>query len=301
MCSRVKEIKIAMDAIVAEYMNNPDAQLMDLMSQGETFCKGAGLGGKAVIHSSKTITHHRNRGGGVLDVQSVPELVANNSDASFSWEEVAGAAAVRLPAHGAKARRECEIKNEEVAMQAQGALAPVIRDAAEIAVISCSHNTAGMAAANAGAKCGIERISDGQGNYSVPKIVERCPSYERPLNAGLTYFVYDWAIEEHFSAYIDLVIEGSNIGSALARADSFIELAQKAVKLSTSSKDWDAVAAKLLRAKPALASHVPEICKYVEHWAGEGNPPKYLTSLAEYLKTVKKVFGGNSRRRLSEK
>ena len=35
------------------------------------------------------------------------------------------------------------------------------------------------------------------------------------------------------------------------------------------------------------------ICKYVEHWAGEGNPPKYLTSLAGYLKTVKKVFCDN--------
>ena len=53
------------------------------------------------------------------------------------------------------------------------------------------------------------------------------------------------------------------------------------------------VAAKPLRAKPALASHVPEICKYVDHWVGEGNPPKCLTSLAEYLKTVKKVFGDN--------
>ena len=130
-----------MDAIVAEYHNNTDAQLMDLMAQGEALCLGAGLGGKAVIHSSRTITHGRNRGGGVLDVQSVPELVAGISDVSFSWKEVAGAAAVRLPAHGAKARRECEIKNEQMTMQAQGALAPVIRDVPKVAVISCSHNS----------------------------------------------------------------------------------------------------------------------------------------------------------------
>ena len=80
MDPRVKAIKPAMVAIVAEYKTNPEAQIMDIMSRGEVICTEHGLGCKAVIRSSKTLTHHRNRGGGILDVQSVPELMADISD-----------------------------------------------------------------------------------------------------------------------------------------------------------------------------------------------------------------------------
>ena len=133
---------------------------------------------------------------------------------------------------------------------------------------------------------GIERISDGHGKYSVAKVVERCPSYAQPLHVGFTYFVYEWPIEEYFP-------EGSNVGSALARPDTFMELARKAYTLSKSSPSWDVIAAKMLRAEPALASHVPEICKWVPLWAGEGEHPKYKTSLADYLSVVGKVFWEN--------
>ena len=73
----------------------------------------------------------------------------------------------------------------------------------------------------------------------------------------------------------------------------FLELARKAYTLSKSSPNWGVVAAKMLRAKPALASHVPDICKCVRLWAGEGEPAKYMASLAEYLTLVGKVFWGN--------
>ena len=288
----MKEIMPEMNAIVREYQTDPNAQLLELLARGQALCERAGQGAKAVVHSSKTLTHPRNRGNAMLDIPTVPTLLADISDVAFSLQEVSNAAAVRLPNRGSKQRRAIELENERLVIRAQGTLAPVIRDDADIMVTSCNHNSAGLKAANAGAKCSIERISDA-GRYSVAKICERCPSYTDPLRVGLTYFVYEYVVEEQCPAYIDMAIEAANVGSALARPDNFVELTKKAVNHSKSCADWDMVIAKMLRAKPALHALVPDICKWVQNWGGKGDPPIYMHSLAVYVQASETLFHHN--------
>ena len=70
------------------------------------------------------------------------------------------AAAVRMPAIGTPERQAIEKLNEDLVSASLGTLAPVIRDDAEIQVVGCSHNSAGLNAICAKAKCEIERISE---------------------------------------------------------------------------------------------------------------------------------------------
>ena len=113
-----------------------------------------------MVHASKTLIFPRNRGNGMLEISHVSEQVDEISQASFSLHEVLQACGVRMPPKGSDERKEIERMNEELVAAAHGHLAPVVRDDAEIMVTGCSHNSAGLKAIHAVAKCNVDRISE---------------------------------------------------------------------------------------------------------------------------------------------
>jgi hypothetical protein len=283
---RINGAMAEMNQICKQYKDDPAAQLIELMLQGQTVLMKHGMGGYAVIHSMKTVIHPRNRGSNMLDQAEVPTKVADISDVAFSLHEVAQAAAVRMPPVGTAARTAIEAKNIELSAAAMGHLAPVVQGDAEVMVVGCSHNTAGLKAINAKAKCDIERISDG-GHYSASKIIGRCPSYKEPIENGLKYFVMDYPVEEHWPLYVDLTIEASNVGSALAKPDNVVQLMCKAhaQTLRTPNLSHEKLAQMMARSKPALESMLPSICKYIEMWSG-GQVPTFLNQIVAFSRTL---------------
>jgi hypothetical protein len=108
--ARIKAATPIMTQIVKEYKEDNNAQMIDLMLKGQQELLKHGLGNMATVHSSKTLTMPRNRGGGMLDIAEVPAKVADISDVAFSDHEVGQAAAVRLPPVGTEERANIERK-----------------------------------------------------------------------------------------------------------------------------------------------------------------------------------------------
>ena len=290
--SRRLAVTAAMNRICKQYDEDESAQLLDLMIEGQTVLRDNGLASDARVHSLKTVIHPRNRHEGMLDVSSVPELVADISDVAFSLNEVAQAAAVRMPPQGSAQRKAIETKNEELVATSGAQLAPVVRDDAEIMVVGCCHNSAGLKAINAQGKCTIERISE-NGRYSAAKIISRCPSYKQSIEDGLKYCIYEYVVEEYWPSFVDLTIEACNIGSSLAKADNVLQLMRKACKLARQpGSDSAQIVRKMSRSKPALIELLPQAVKYVELWSG-GSPPKFLDSVIEFSRTLQKPLYAN--------
>ena len=152
IAARLASAAPVIDKIVEAYKQDENAQLIDLMLQGWAELEKHGLGAWATVHASKTLTFPRNRGNGMLEISHVCEQVDEISQASFSLHEVLQACGVRMPPKGSDDRMDIERANEELVAGAQGQLAPVVPDDAEIMVTGCSHNSAGLKAINAGGK-----------------------------------------------------------------------------------------------------------------------------------------------------
>ena len=300
MQTRMNAAAPVLKRICKQYAEDENAQLLDLMLEGQRECETHGLGGYQVVHSTKTLIHPRNRGTAMLEISEVPLQVGDISDNGFSLHEVMQASAVKLPPVGSDQRREIERKNEVLVAESCGALADVVIDSCDVMVTGCSHNTAGLKAINASALCTIDRISE-NGRYSPSKIIGRCPSYKVPIESGIKYFTHDYCVEEHFPEYIDLVIEASNVGSAVAKPDTFLQLcvkahgiAQRMLKAALPDADgkktiqYGKVIAILKRSKPALVELLPEAVKYVEQWAGGADFPQHLLGLQAAARTVDK-------------
>ena len=284
---RLAMARPVIDKIVFSYKQDEHAQLIDLMLQGWAELEKHGLGAWSTVHASKTLIFPRNRGNGMLEISHVSEQVDEISQASFSLHEVLQACAVRMPPKGSDARKEIERLNEELVAAAHGHLAPVLRDDAEIMVTGCSHNSAGLKAIHAGAKCIVERISE-NGRYSASKIIGKCPTYEKPLKEGLRYFVMDYEVEQMWPAFVDLVVEACNVGSAIARPDTVFQLMQKvhriAVEMHKEGRqiDYEFIGKRLARTLPALKHMIPEITKFVELWSGGIANPRFLDAIVAF-------------------
>ena len=292
-CDAASEV---MDRICHAYDSNENAQLIELMLEGQSELEKHGLGSFAVFHSLKTVVHPRNRGTAMLETSNVPEQVAGISDVGFCLHEVLQAAAVRMPPNGTTARREIEMKNEELVGASMGTLAPVIRDDAEIMVVGCSHNSAGLKAINAKARCSIDSISE-NGLYCAAKIIGRCPSYMAPIQNGLKYFTVEYPVDQRWPSFINLTIDACNIGSALAKPDNVLQLMRKAHSMTQQYTidgrvDYDAIVKKMARTKPSLQATLPQIVMYVERWSG-GAVPHFLNALVEYGRTLQEPKFGN--------
>jgi len=283
---RVQRAKQVMDAIVQKYLQNPSAQLLDLKAEGDAELERVGLAQSLQIHPSKTLVHPRNRGTGMLDIPRVPQQVGDISDVAFSWHEVAQACAVRMPPNGSDARRDIEAANANLVIRSGGSLGPVLADDAEVMVTGCNHNSAGLKAINANARCSIPRISEG-GFYNEAKIIGRCPSYAKPITDGHRCFVYNWEVEVEWKEYIDCVIEACNVGGAVVAPDNVLQLMTKAHchAMIQGQLDSELVVAKMMRTKPLLSPMLPQIVQYVEVWCG-GRDPHYLRSVADYAQTL---------------
>ena len=109
MDNRIQACAPVMERICAEYRDDPDAQLLDLMNEGNKHLAKHNLLTENTVHSTKTVVHPRNRSGGMLEVSQVPNQVADISDVAFDWSQVQNACAVRMPACGSKERKEIEI------------------------------------------------------------------------------------------------------------------------------------------------------------------------------------------------
>ena len=283
----------AMDIIVARYRNDGAAQLLDLLAQGQRELEKHKVGAYAVVHSLKTLTHPKNRGTAMLDISAVPQKVADISDVAFAENEVLQACAVRMPPAGSKERLSIEIANELLVGRSGATLAPVERENAEIMVCGCTHNTAGLKAINAQAKCTIPRISE-HGCYSAAKIIGRCPSYKQPLENGLRYFVVEYEVERRWPDFIELTIEACNIGSALSKQDNVLMVASKIharvlqAEAAGEKADYKDIQAKILRTKPALGHALPQIADYVEHWCGGVKNPRFLIQVQEFAQTLER-------------
>ena len=279
--AELKRIEVA-------YESDAEAQLLELMAAAKKELLKHELASYSLHHSSKTLVHPRNRGNAMLEVSDVPGKVADISDVAFSYVEVSQAAAVRMPGPGTPERKKIEQLNAELVASSAGTLAPVMPDVCEIMVISCNHNTSGLKAVDAKAKCDIERISQ-NGVYSKSKIIERCPTYADPLNLGLTYFVMDYPVEQKFPLIVDLFMEACNIGAALAKPDNAIQLMTKAHRYAKKdvqdgkAVNYDMIVQKMSRSKPLLAPLLPQIGKYVEKWAG-GVDAKFLDPVSNFAK-----------------
>jgi hypothetical protein len=54
---RCAAAKVTMDKICSAYVQNPNAQLIDLMLEGQRELERCGLGAYTIVHPSKTLTH----------------------------------------------------------------------------------------------------------------------------------------------------------------------------------------------------------------------------------------------------
>ena len=285
MEDRINSANAKMQAIEHAYMHDKNAQLIDLQLQGQRILEEHNLAAYAYHHSSKTIVHPSNRGKRMLDVPEVPQKVAGISDVSFSLAEVAMAASVKLPPAGHPVRTEWERKNIALVNAAGGTLGPCVPGDADVAVLGCNHNTAGLKAIWSKAKCSIERISE-HGRYSAAKITGRCPSYAEPLEKGLRYFTIEWPAAEKWPRFIELWIEAANVGAALSKADTIFQLMGKAhghIIQSPQDSNED-VAAMMARAKPPLEHMLVEIVKYTRDWSGGTKFPQYLDKLDQFTR-----------------
>ena len=228
----------------------------------------------------------------MLEISEVANKVADISDVSFCDHEVEQAMAIRMPERGSKEAAAIEVANEKLVLRSGGTLAPVLRAIAEIQVMGCTHNTAGLAAVNAGAKCDIPRISE-RGCYSVAKIVSRCPSYEQPLRVGLKYFVMEYCVEARWPLFVELVCEACNIGSQLAKPDTLMQIMGKVharvqqAEANGTKANYDDIKKKVERTKPALESdELGAVCQYIEKWCGGVANPRFLHKLQSFADTL---------------
>ena len=289
--AKADKVDASMKMLVKDYIDNPNAQLIELMLQGWQCLEKEGLGEFMTVHSTRTLTHPRNRGSGMLEIAYVPEQVADISDCSFSLHEVGQAAAVRMPMHGTSEREEIEEANEELVVASCGTLAPVVKDACDVMVVSCSHNSAGLKGICAKAKCTIDRISE-NGKYSANKITGRCPTYAAPIKDGLKYFVMEYIVEKRWPEFVDLTIEACNIGSAIAKPDTPVQLMLKAHSMAAAKikakapLDYGEIRMRMERTKPMHKELLPEIVKFVEDWSGGVQNPRFLWSLLDFVRTL---------------
>ena len=80
MSDRLDMADAVMKEICLQYMNDGNAQLLDLMLTGFQELEKHRLGGRELVHSSKTLTHFRNRGTSMLQTSDVPPKMADISD-----------------------------------------------------------------------------------------------------------------------------------------------------------------------------------------------------------------------------
>ena len=70
--SRIKSAEPVLKRICKQYAEDENAQLLDLMLEGQRECEAHGLGTHQVVHASKTLIHPRNRGSAMLEISEVP-------------------------------------------------------------------------------------------------------------------------------------------------------------------------------------------------------------------------------------
>ena len=287
---RVQEAKPQMDAICAEYRDNPSASIGALMESGKAVLLQHGLADRSVrLHAKYTITHPRNRGQFILEPSNIGPMVADIVDVGFIMSETADASGVRMPT-GPKAE-EIEAKNAELVRMTGDMLAPIVPGMAQLQVTACSHNSAGLRNIYFESPCSIPSISEG-GRYSSAKIIGKQPSYRDPIESGLFYFMMEYEVEEAWPDFIDLVIEASNVSQQLAKADTPLQLMQKihvqakAYNDKNQEPQYDTIISKMLRTKPTYAEDIPTYKDYVKSWSGGYKDPTFLNLVIAFARTL---------------
>ena len=292
MQQRTAMAKAVMDEVCNEYMQNPDAAIVDLQGKGKTMLIECGLANYEQVHSKQTLTHPWNRGHDLLEPADVPEKMAEISDIGWDTNKVADASGVRMPKDDTL-RKQIEAINDKLAHESDGVLPPMIPGFATLQVTACSHTTAGLKCANFGTKCDIDRISD-NGVMSKERIIGRQPSMADPIEKGLRYLVMDSIVQELWPSFVEMTIEAANASNQLAKPDTPLQHMLKVHKyvLDAAKRnekiDDKVILRKMLRTKPSHPEDMKALIAYAINWSG-GDDPIFLRRFQKYTKTLRNV------------
>ena len=104
----------------------------------------------------------------------------------------------------------------------------------------------------------------------------------------------EYEVEHRRPAFVDLVVEACNVGSAIARPDTAFQLMQKAHRIAVEMHkegrpiDYDFIGKRLARTLPALKHMIPDITKFVELWSGACANPFFLDAIVTFERCCEK-------------
>ena len=290
---RLDAAAAVMDRVCTKFLEDPAASLIPLKTEGNDELERCGLAAFEYVHPMRTITSIKNRGTDILEPANVPIKIENITDTGFNPALCAEASGIRMPADATK-RNEIEDANARLHEESGGVTPPVVKGMALLQVTAACHTTAGLKAVHYECECDIGSISINN-KLNAEKIKAKSPSYAKPLDTGLRYFVVEHAVIERWPAYELILIEASNAGNSNSKPDSPIQLM---LKLHTMAAEFEArglapdqaiMVKRILRTKPEFANDVPAMAKYVVSWSGGTKNPHLLRRFQEFARTLQHV------------
>ena len=245
------------------------------------------LANRCMVPNKNVNVHPSNRFGSGLDVSNVHVLLNNIVSSGWVAEKVGQCV-------GFEVTNDNEVAfNEELVQAAEGFLAPVRRECAEVLSISSSHTVAVLRALEAGVRHG-EEGSDGvvhsNGHLSMEKVRNVCPSIEAPIRSGLSWLKIRREVAIEIPSLPDFLSEAANSGQNTAQEHTktqvLLQIHQKGMAMKRLHGDfkWELVTKTIESNCVSLRGEVQSMTDFVAAYSG-GDKPRFLYELDAFAKS----------------
>ena len=239
-----------------------------------------------VKHVSKVGVHPDNREKAMLipiDVHDLLLKFAENGYNPLLWD----ALALRIP-FGPEGDA-WRAANVELVDDSDNQLAPVHGDSIEIVTGRGSHGSGALRLAHYGALSIHEELADATGNVSKAKFLEMQPSWEEPLEKGVSYKILPGELELEVPGLLACLSRIGNASHDVYREQTTLQMCARVHSLIASKIDKGQPIDSNLVAKQACVGNggaasltkAVQLTSFVEAWSG-GRHGKVLRELEKF-------------------
>jgi len=190
-----------------------DPRLVGLRDEAFTLLDKMKLSYHARYNSMQMGVHPSNRGKAMVEAQNLPKKLKGFKKSGFSNPECARACAVeRSPK---PIGDDYESQNARLARESDGQLAPVETGSLRGYSMTCGHTNQALRAVVAEIPCDDPEISV-NGYLNKAKFANDAVMIEN-LEAGMTWRMIKWEVEDKWPELIELIIEADNVPFSSAK------------------------------------------------------------------------------------
>ena len=290
-----------MDTIIAQFETDPRAPAMALRDRAKVLLRGCGLLRRAVLNARSIGIHPRNRYGDGIIPTHVADLISKFCSNGWSGEEAGIPLCVDMPPVTDPKHQERLAWNAAISNDV--ALLPPYKPG-EMRHLSAekTHSTQAMRCILEGSAHWEERICT-DGKLDLHKVRQIAPELAAACEEGMSWDVLDYVAEERWPCLVDLLQEAGNLGQAVAKAETRLEVCLKmhetarkkvlqlqqsttAQLTATEQKQvvWDHVLIVAARSSPGFADELPDLVKYVQNLSGGTTHASLLHELVAFSK-----------------